>query len=745
MAGALHDLMVSNGTAATMDYTLLELQSIAFLACAGVVVTTLVAQCSPPVAKPTPAGFRRLVDGRLIKAPRSNNHQEDLKSRAKKAYNSGRVTRWQRLQSSLHNSLARCVGVAQFDRMRHLARRCLCQSTDSLPSHLLLGISYAGLTEWLAEHHLIQSGSPPSDDVERATRGQSQVFSGFDLQRVASASSASASLEAESDAANRFSSLEELMHAGSEHVGSATVFVSCPRSTSLRVLLSALDSFLEQHSELPRHSTFFWLADLSSRAPSELREHMSSIIVTIGCTAIVAEPWDQPLALTRAHCLQELSWSRQQQQQQHAVGSGIGGGSIELCMSSAQLKSFEAALVDDVDSAVRAMTKFEEIDIVSASTNGSRAEAETILDGIARAEGGSHDPLADFNSRVRSTIRSAYVQHSRRALGRQPHEMRASSKLVDSVGLMARHAEVATSRDIFGATDVRTLTAINNYAALLKAHRKLRESGLLYSEALAARRASLGSTHPATLTSINNLAAQRFAEGKLGEAETLFAEALAARQSSLGESHPSTLASRHNLATLSWQRAKREHAAALRQQQRLHKKAQRKQQASAASATSLAVPSPTGHDEGSNVVPSPPPPPTPLPPPTKQAAGGGAGGGAGGRGGGGWYAASGRKMTEGEVSFYLSKAKREMNAAEAMLASTLEGRRSVTTPHAVHLHASHTRLHHACLTPLPPRLTLLHHASHCYTMPHTPPLLCLTQCTRCCREHCPPHLPSATI
>ena len=89
----------------------------------------------------------------------------------------------------------------------------------------------------------------------------------------------------------------------------------------------------------------------------------------------------------------------------------------------------------------------------------------------------------------------------------------------------------------------RFVGATAQLGRLLKDQGKLDEAGVLYREALEARRATLGDRHPHTLTSMNNLGSLLRDQGKLDEAGVLYREALEASRATLGDRHPDTLIS----------------------------------------------------------------------------------------------------------------------------------------------------------------------------------------------------------
>jgi ankyrin repeat protein/tetratricopeptide (TPR) repeat protein len=102
--------------------------------------------------------------------------------------------------------------------------------------------------------------------------------------------------------------------------------------------------------------------------------------------------------------------------------------------------------------------------------------------------------------------------------------------------------------EIAGAEHPKTLTSMNNLAAVLRDQGKYQEAESMHRQALATRERLLGKEHPDTLTSMNNLAAVLRDQGKYQEAESMHRQALATRERLLGMEHPDTLRSISNLA-----------------------------------------------------------------------------------------------------------------------------------------------------------------------------------------------------
>ena len=210
-----------------------------------------------------------------------------------------------------------------------------------VPERLRLGISIGGLKAF--------SASLPSDAVQRANKARAtQSAPRYEDARTLNLYVARHFLQLAAVRAGQVSACEVLAKAESLHVGPATAYVSCDRQSDFSAMLSALEGFLEDHPELPRESTYFWLCDFSTRlypaafdaaAANDLPEVgavYDAVMRTIGLTLLVVQPWHEPLQLHRTHCLQEVACAR------------ACGARFELAMSASQRQTFTWALDRDV-------------------------------------------------------------------------------------------------------------------------------------------------------------------------------------------------------------------------------------------------------------------------------------------------------------------------------------------------------------------------------------------------------------
>ena len=113
------------------------------------------------------------------------------------------------------------------------------------------------------------------------------------------------------------------------------------------------------------------------------------------------------------------------------------------------------------------------------------------------------------------------------------------------------HFEVALREaELFGGSDPRLATSLNNMAQLYGAQGRYAEAEPLHRRSLAIREKTLGPDHPDVGTSLNNLAELYRAQGRYAEAEPLFRRDLAIYEKALGPDHPDVGLALNNLAVL---------------------------------------------------------------------------------------------------------------------------------------------------------------------------------------------------
>jgi tetratricopeptide (TPR) repeat protein len=107
---------------------------------------------------------------------------------------------------------------------------------------------------------------------------------------------------------------------------------------------------------------------------------------------------------------------------------------------------------------------------------------------------------------------------------------------------------LATRQKVLGVDHASTLTTMNNLALVLDSQGKYVEAESIHRQTLATREKVLGINHPSTLTTMNNLALGLYRQGKYAEAESIHRQTLATREKVLGIDHPDTLTTMNNLA-----------------------------------------------------------------------------------------------------------------------------------------------------------------------------------------------------
>ena len=220
-----------------------------------------------------------------------------------------------------------------------------------------------------------------------------------------------------------------------------------------------------------------------------------------------------PGAMTRAWCLFEL------------VKALAKGATLHVVLAPADVDGFEELLT----------RRFDEIAGIVAGIDAADAQItmvedrDYILAEVAQLEGG----IGAVTATVCASLREWLAAEGRAALARMPREERATSALQNQLGL------------------------------LLHDQGKLDEAGVLYREALEARRATLGDRHPDTLGSIHNLGRLLHDQGRLGEAETLLLEAHDGCAATLAEGQRTRLRSQAWLADVRRAQGRIESARAL--------------------------------------------------------------------------------------------------------------------------------------------------------------------------------------
>ncbi len=112
----------------------------------------------------------------------------------------------------------------------------------------------------------------------------------------------------------------------------------------------------------------------------------------------------------------------------------------------------------------------------------------------------------------------------------------------------ARFEAALREAELFGASDLRLATTLNNLAGLYETQGRLAEAESLYKRSLAIRETALGPDHPDVVLSLVSLASMYQAQGRYAEAEPLNRHSLAIREKTLGPDDPSIVQSLLSLA-----------------------------------------------------------------------------------------------------------------------------------------------------------------------------------------------------
>ena len=178
-------------------------------------------------------------------------------------------------------------------------RAALLERLATLPKHLRLGVTLAGMRELLEQL--------PSDAVEQVNANipldkvtglprfpENAVENGYVNQNFL--------IRWEKE--DKLTVCERLQAQGSPHVGQATVFVSWFLDTPIATLLDALANFLKEKG-LSEEDTFFWVCDYVIRQTDVKTDlaYLGDCVSAIGHTVLLLEPWNDPQPLKRAYCI----------------------------------------------------------------------------------------------------------------------------------------------------------------------------------------------------------------------------------------------------------------------------------------------------------------------------------------------------------------------------------------------------------------------------------------------------------
>lgn len=335
-------------------------------------------------------------------------------------------------------------------------------SREAVPERLLLGVTIEGVKLLLR---------PPAESAQHGLAG----LTGYENQLHAAAAMQMDGL----------SSCERLQKQGGPHVGRATVFVSWWLGTTLDVLVSALERFLEQQST-DAARTFFWICDFSVRQSDSVRKGslygrdlsrtqaaqlawqrnfglLPGIVSAVEHAVLVCDQWDQPQSLRRAWVLWEVHL---------ALRSHVR---VDVVMGRAQSAAFRQAMEDDGRAAgmLDVWSRFD----VRSSESYLESDREMILSRIASSGG-----CDAFNAGCIAVLQAGMVAEGRRLVD----EMRTAS-----------------------ARDASSAAVASNVSELLRARGEICEACALACEALRTTHVRLGAHHEETSRYVARLTALR--------------------------------------------------------------------------------------------------------------------------------------------------------------------------------------------------------------------------------------------
>jgi hypothetical protein len=215
---------------------------------------------------------------------------------------------------------------------------------------------------------------------------------------------------------------------GKRAVAPATLFVSHAQSCSFVKLLSALRDLAARDAAAALaggrapEPVYCWL-DIFSIRQHEVAldvKHIGAIERWIGRVAMVLDPWDKPLCLTRVWCLYEVAQCR--------PDTGVR---FDLCMAPSERDALRSVLGTTPELVDAALSAFDARTALSSVDSDKRAIMQYISQSYRRPEDvlpdGSRDtdsPFVRFNDSVSAALRDA-LEHLEDVKLSQPTEQRA--------------------------------------------------------------------------------------------------------------------------------------------------------------------------------------------------------------------------------------------------------------------------------------------------------------------------------
>jgi tetratricopeptide (TPR) repeat protein len=377
-------------------------------------------------------------------------------------------------------------------------------------------------------------------------------------------------------------------------VTEAKWFVSHAWNGNFLDAMEAIGIFMEKEYPDPndRDEAVVWF-DLFSNSQHDtqnkpfewFRDTFKNAIGKLGKVLMILEPWDNPVALTRAWCVMELHLCQ------------LTESRFEVSMSKREANRFTAMLTNE-----NTIANFHKM---LSQVNSSKSEAREPEDKErihAAIRSMLRQGFSDLDSRVLRTFEKWMYStvEARIAVEADPVLVRklklCLAELLQCQGHLSEALQVAhelwescdDKRDYFSlqcesclaniyyrlgryrdaevrwqhCVECRNITGfVNNLAMLYQAQGKYDQAGNMFERVLAMRRATLGNNHADTLLSINSFGVLQVARGNYSSAELLFQECLDIGKILYSEEeHPEIIEFINNLANVHQAQGKYESA-----------------------------------------------------------------------------------------------------------------------------------------------------------------------------------------
>lgn len=224
-----------------------------------------------------------------------------------------------------------------------------------------------------------------------------------------------------------------LSESGAQAVGLATHFVSHAHACDFRKMVEALHAHAALH-DLDTSSIFYWLDLVCLRQFAQEADliYLGALERRVGRVVLVLDPWDKPVALTRAWCLWELMHALDLPLLRTVDGGGpLGPAGLSVAIAPAERARLISALAANRP---RVLDQLGQYDVRTAGVPRD-ADRDVILHEVrarygsprhrsrrrggsaadprgAGAERGDDDGIEAFNARTRAAIREALAAES---------------------------------------------------------------------------------------------------------------------------------------------------------------------------------------------------------------------------------------------------------------------------------------------------------------------------------------------